>query len=89
MICPKCNSSDVRVQIVSEARLKDAHHGWVWWLCIGWWWIVIKWLFFTLPALIFKVFGHKKQKLVVRQKSVCVCQSCGYMWDPQNMKKVK
>ena len=26
----------------------------------GWWWVPIKWLFFTLPALIFAIFGRKR-----------------------------
>jgi transcription elongation factor Elf1 len=81
MKCPKCGSENVSVQMVTETQLVDKHHGIIWWICIGWWWIFIKWLVFTLPALIVKIFAPKKQKLKQKQKSVCVCQNCGYHWE--------
>jgi len=28
-----------------------------------------------------KIFGHKKQKLVTKQRTMCVCQNCGYTWE--------
>ena len=62
MKCPKCNSENVNVQITNEVKLVKAHHGIIWWLLIGWWWIAVKWLIFTVPALILKLFGAKKQK---------------------------
>ena len=81
MQCPNCGSENVSVQMVTETQLVDKHHGIIWWICIGWWWIFIKWLVFTLPALIVKIFAPKKQKLKQKQKSVCVCQNCGYHWE--------
>lgn len=78
MLCPKCGSENVTIQVVNEIKLKNAHHGCFWWLCVGWWWLPIKWLFFTYPALIFKLFSAKKQKAVNKQKSIKVCQSCGH-----------
>lgn len=81
MTCPRCSSEDVEVQIVNEIHLKNKHHGCLWWLCIGCWWIPFKWLFLTLPALLFKIFGHKKQRVINIHKSICVCQSCGYTWN--------
>ena len=80
MVCPKCGSSNVNVQVVTETQLKNKHHGIFWWLCIGWWWIPIKWIFLTIPALIVKIFAPKKQKLKTKQISVCVCQNCGHSW---------
>lgn len=62
-------------------KLKDKHHGFFWWLIIGWWWVAVKWLCFTGLALIFKLFGHKKQKLTVKQREVCICQNCGHTWN--------
>ena len=64
MICPKCGSSNVNIQIVNESHLINKHHGFIWWLLVGWWWLFIKWLFFTLPALIFKIFGIGKRKKI-------------------------
>lgn len=80
MTCPKCGSTNVTVQAVTETKLVDKHHGVIWWLCIGWWWIFVKWLVFTLPALLFAIFGHKKQKLKQKHFSMCVCQDCGHSW---------
>ena len=79
-VCPKCHSENVNAQIVNTVTLKDKHHGIIWWLCVGWWWVPIKWLFFTLPALIFAIFGRKKQKAVNKKETMCVCQNCGYSW---------
>lgn len=80
MQCPKCHSNNVNAQVVNTVTLKDKHHGIIWWLCVGWWWVPIKWLFFTLPALIFAIFGRKKQKAVNKKETMCVCQNCGYSW---------
>lgn len=81
MVCPKCGSNYVQIQIVNEVKLKDKHHGALWWIFVSWWWLPIKWLIFTLPALIFKIFGHKKQKAVNKQVKVCICQQCGNKWN--------
>ena len=80
MKCPKCGSEQVTVQVVNKVKLVNAHHGIIWWLCIGWWWILVKWLVFTVPALILKIFGHKKQKAKNIQQKMAVCQSCGNSW---------
>lgn len=81
MTCPKCKSSDVSVQIVTDTELKNIHHGFFWWFCVGWWWVPIKWLFFTLPALIVKIFKPKRQKIKQTHRKVCVCNSCGHSWE--------
>lgn len=82
IICPKCNSTNINIQVVNEAHLKTAHHGILWWIFIGWWWIIIKWIIFTVPALIFKIFGiGKKKKIVNKTKKIAVCQSCGNSWN--------
>lgn len=81
MVCPKCKSENVNVQVINEVEIKKKHHGVLWWIFVGWWWLPIKWLCFTLPALIFKIFGRKKQKVVNKQKTVCVCQNCGNRWE--------
>lgn len=60
--CKKCGSSNINFQTVNEVKLKDKHHNFLWWITIGWIWVPIKWLFFTLPALLIKIFSHKKTK---------------------------
>lgn len=81
MKCPKCKSEDVKIELLNEAQIKTKHRSFFWWLCVGIWWVPIKWLFFTLPAAIIAIFKPKKQKIVNKQKKMCVCQSCGYSWE--------
>lgn len=83
MTCPKCGSNNVSVQMVTDTKIVDKHHGIIWWVFIGWWWIFVKWLVFTIPALIVKIFAPKRQKVKQRHHSECVCQNCGYHWRAQ------
>lgn len=81
MTCPKCKSENVSIQVITESKLVNDHHGLIWWICIGWWWACIKWLIFTLPALIFKVFGiGKRKKIITKYHKEAICQNCGYSW---------
>lgn len=81
MYCPKCGSANVNVQMVTDTQLKNKHHGCLWWLCIGCWWVPIKWLLLTVPALIFKIFVPKRQKVKTTHRTMCVCQNCGHSWN--------
>lgn len=81
MICPKCNSEDVNVQVVSEQKIEKAGHGCLWWCLIGWWLVPGLWLFATLPMLVLKMFGVGKKKITTSHKTKCICQSCGHTWD--------
>lgn len=81
MICPKCGSQNVTVQAVEEFKLKTKHHSTFYWLLIGWWLELLLWIFLTVPRLLIAMFGHKRQKLVSKTKSICVCQTCGHHWD--------
>lgn len=80
MVCPKCGSNNVTAQVINQVKLKDKHHGVLWWVFVGWWWIPFKWLFLTLPALLFALCGHKKQKAVNKSVTMFVCQDCGNSW---------
>ena len=79
MVCPKCKGDNVNTQIINETYLKNKHHGLIWWLFVGWWWVPIKWMVFTIPALICAIFFRRK-KVVNKQKTMCVCQTCGHSW---------
>lgn len=60
MQCPKCCSENVSVQLVTETKLVDQHHGIMWWIFVSWWWLAIKWIVFTVPALIIALFKPRK-----------------------------
>ena len=81
MVCSKCGSNNVNIQELNEVKLKVKHNGIIWWLCIGWWWVPVKWLIFTLPAIIFKVFGigkkYKTKNITIKK---AICQNCGNSW---------
>lgn len=36
MRCPKCNSENTNVQMVTNTQLKNKHHSFLYWLLIGW-----------------------------------------------------
>lgn len=78
MKCNNCGSNNINVQIVTNTSLKNKHHSLIWWLLWGIYWIPIKWIFFTGIALLFKIFGHKKQKIVQKNYKVAICQNCGH-----------
>ena len=80
MVCPKCGSENVKVQVVTEQKLVDQHHGILWWLFIGWWWLFVKWLVFTLPALLIALFKPKRRQIKQKHVSRAVCQNCGNSW---------
>ncbi len=78
MKCPRCGSSDVLVQAVSEVKEKRKK-GWLYWLLIGWWWEPISWLLFGIFKLLVVIFSRKK-KIVTKINTIAVCQNCGKRW---------
>ena len=82
--CPKCGSTNITFQVLTNTIQKNKHHGILWWLVIGWWWIPVKWIFFTGLALFFfilKLFGVRKKKNVIIDRKIQVCQNCGHYWN--------
>lgn len=80
MICPKCKSANVSVQVINQTKLKQKHLNILWWLFIGWWWVPVKWVFLFLPALIVKIFAPKRYKTKNVAVTMCTCQQCAYTW---------
>lgn len=77
MICPKCGSENVDVQLIQEnqgrtiktkTKTKNTTrkgHGCLWWIFIGsWWWIIdlFLWCFAFLPRLIIHLKSGRKEK---------------------------
>ena len=74
MICPKCGSNAVDVQLMQEnagsqtitktkSKYKEKGHGCLWWLLIGWWWWMVDlflWIFIFPIRLLFQIFKKKK-----------------------------
>lgn len=79
---PKCKSNNISIQVLNSVELVKKHNSFLWWITIGWLWVLFKWIFFTLPALIFKIFGiGKKYKTRNIETKKAVCQNCGYTWN--------
>ena len=77
MDCPKCGSSNVCVQAVSNTKTHGK--GCMYWLFIGWWLEPFLWLCLTLPMLFAKLFGSKG-KIKTKVESYAICQNCGHKW---------
>ena len=81
LVCKKCGSANVSVQMVGDTHTETRHHGLLWKLAVGWWWIPIKWVFLTLPAAIVRFLGNNRHETVTTMRKHCICQSCGYSWE--------
>ena len=81
MTCPKCESENVTVQVVSETQLKKKHHGLIYWLFFGWLVDMVLWLVLTLPMLIIAIFKPRRNKMKTKHKSMWLCHNCGHHWE--------
>jgi len=88
MNCPKCNSENVNVQMVSESKLKRKRSV-IYWLLIGWWFNPIMWFIMFIPMLFIKIFRPKGHKIKTVHKSMFVCQNCGYNWQSTKREQKK
>lgn len=80
MICPKCNSTDVSVSMVTETKMKQKKKTLLYWLTIGWIIEPLLWFFLTVPKLIFELFKPSKYKMSSKTSKIAVCQTCGKSW---------
>ena len=83
MVCPKCNSQNVNVQITNNVKIKRKHRSLLSWILFWWWAEIILWICLTVPRLIVAffrlIFGGKK--IVINEtKKYAVCQDCGNSW---------
>lgn len=79
MICSRCGSHNVQVQVVNEVKTKRKH-GLIYWLVFGWWLEPTLWILLTFPKLLFAIFGNHK-KVVSKSVTYAVCQDCGCKWE--------
>ena len=102
--CPKCGSTNVTTQLFQEnagtttvantkSKYKQAGHGLLWWLFIGWWWWMVDlflWVFAFPFRLVLQLFKKKKYKgnattisqstNIIRYNTMCLCGDCGNSW---------
>lgn len=81
MICTRCNSDNVSVQMLTEQELKQRGHGLVYWLLIGWWLQPLLWIFLTLPMIIITIFKPRRYAITCHTKKMAVCNNCGNSWE--------
>ena len=71
MICPRCNSNNVKVEIVTDVKTKRRG-------CIGWFfWILLAIITIGL-IIIIPLITNSKTK--TKHWTEAVCQNCGYTW---------
>lgn len=108
--CPNCGSDDISIETFQENlgtstvssqkfKFKQAGHGILWWLFIGWWWWIIDliiWICFFPFRLLAQIFKKKKYKgkaTTISQsinevvyKKVFTCRACGNSWSAEAAK---
>lgn len=83
MECKKCSSTDIKIEMITETKIKKKGKGFLWWiyfLSIGWIVELLLWVFLTLPKLIYALFKRDKFKVKTKTKKIAVCQNCGHSW---------
>lgn len=80
MICPKCKSENVKIQIVSEEVVRVYKHGLIYKLFVGWW----IWIFRSIFKLLFMpfsgLFSRTEKYSNTEHKTMAICQNCGRTW---------
>ena len=89
MVCPKCGSTNVNVQVVSNVKSRGGVHSWkkrfifllVYWCCMLW--CVDMFLFF-LGFPIHRILKHRilkyENKTETEMESYAICQDCGHKY---------
>jgi competence protein ComGC len=71
MICPKCGSTDVITQVVTDIETK--HRG-----CVGWaLWILLA---IVTVGLILIIPAITNSKTKTKSHTEAICQNCGHRW---------
>lgn len=76
MFCPKCGSSRVTSQLVTETATKEKTKGFGWFkACLGF-------LLFNIPGILCGLcgMGKSRSKTTTSSKVIHICQNCGYHW---------
>ncbi len=80
LVCKKCGSTNVNVQLLNEQQLKKKNKGLFYWLFFGWFLDLMLWVYFFGIKLIM-LFLPKKKQIKNISHSIAVCQNCGNQWE--------
>lgn len=80
MNCPKCDSNNIKIDIVVKHQVKRKRKSLLYWLFIGWFVEPLLWIFLTMPKLIYELFKPKKYNVKTQAEKIAVCQNCGHTW---------
>ena len=73
MICPKCGGNNVSITVVNQ-QYEEKRRGCLMW-CV---WIILA--ICTIGLILIIPFMTRK-KTNMRDKTVAICQNCGYRWN--------
>ena len=95
MVCPRCGSQDVSVQVVNEQHIVDVQkkgHGLLWHMTVGLWMMplrVIRWILMIPVRTIRWLLRIDRPKDISNEAvAKCVCQSCGHVWEPSRYQAI-
>ena len=73
LMCPRCHSNEVRVQVVEKVRTKRrGPFMWLLWIVLG---LLTCGLILVIPLI-------TNSKTISKTQRVAVCQTCGHTWRP-------
>lgn len=77
MICPKCGSDNIRIEVVNTIQLKRKRN-WFYWICGLWIIDMFLWIGFFLFRLIIQLLKGKSYKTTNKIEKHLICNNCGY-----------
>ncbi len=80
MKCPKCSSTHVIIQLLTDTQISTKKKSFLYWTTIGWFIEPLLWIFLTIPKLLFELLSPRKLKVKSTQHKSAVCQNCGHSW---------
>lgn len=80
LVCKKCGSENINVQIVESFQIK--RKGKTIWYWISFVWVIDLILWFVMPVvkIILKIFKRTHYSAKTKLEKNAVCQDCGYSW---------
>lgn len=77
--CPKCGSTEIQFNTLSDTHTKKRKHGIFYWILFGWLFSLILWILLFIPRLIIRIFRPKKVETTFKYEAVCM--NCGHHWE--------